>query len=515
MNEKMYNISSSPHIRQKLTTGSVMFNVVIALMPATIFGIFHFGLRALIVIISSLLGACLGEFVFDFIAKKPNTLTDGSAVVTGLLLALSLSPAVPFYIPLLGGVFATLVVKCFFGGLGKNFMNPALAARCFLLISFGTKMTSFVVDGVSSATPLAALKSGEIIRLADIYLGFSNSVIGGSALALLIGGLYLWVTGGITFHIPLSVIAAFTAFIAIFGGQGFDIPFLLSHICAGGILMGAFFMATDPVTSPLATRTQVLYGVIIGLLAGLFRVKGSSSDSVSYAIIISNMFVPLLDKLPVPKPLGYKKVGEYKEMEFPKSAINLCAITLVAGLVLSGVYALTKDTIKIQELNANAESYRAVLPDAETFVPDADMDAVIAELDGATYDESRFRRTVVNAAVKGEKADGSLAGYVISVTTKEGFDGNITLSVGLTEDGTVNGIAFTELNETAGMGMRVDEDAFKGQFAGVNTDAFTLNKAGSATEESDINTISGASTTSTAVVEAVNTALAFYADHIA
>ena len=514
MNENMYNISSSPHIRQKLTTGNVMLNVVIALMPATVFGIFHFGIRAVIVIVSALLGACGAEFVFDFIAKKPNTLTDFSAVVTGLLLALSLSPSVPFYIPLLGGMFATLVVKCFFGGLGKNFMNPALAARCFLLISFGTKMTSFTVDGVSGPTPLAVLRSGEVIRLADIYLGFSNSVIGGSALALLIGGLYLWASDGITFHIPLSCIAAFTAFIAIFGGEGFDIPFLLAHICAGGILMGAFFMATDPVTSPLATRTQVLYGVIIGLLAGLFRVKGSSADSVSYAIIISNMFVPLLDKLPIPKPLGYKK-GEYKEMEFPKSAINLCAITLVAGLLLSGVYALTKDTIKIQELNANAESYRAVLPEAATFVPDEAIDAAIAELEGGNYNESSFGRTVVNSVVLGQTDSGELAGYVISVTTRDGYDGNVTLSVGILPDGTVNGLAFTELNETAGMGMRVDEPAFKDQFAGVNTDSFTLNKAGSSTSETDINSVSGASTTSGAVVNAVNTALAFYAEHIA
>ena len=279
MNENMYNISSSPHIRQDLTVTNVMANVVIALMPATIFGIFHFGIHALLVIIAAILSTTLSEFVFDFIAKKPNTVKDLSAVVTGLLLALSLPPSVPLYIPVIGGMFAILVVKCFFGGLGKNWMNPALGARCFLLISFGTTMTKFTVDGVSAATPLAAMKAGETIRLADVYLGFSNSVIGGSALALLIGGLYLWVSGGITITIPASCIIAFTAFIAIFGGQGFDIPFLIANICAGGILMGAFFMATDPVTSPMAGRSQAVYGVIIGLLAGLFRVKGSAADS--------------------------------------------------------------------------------------------------------------------------------------------------------------------------------------------------------------------------------------------
>jgi RnfABCDGE-type electron transport complex D subunit/RnfABCDGE-type electron transport complex G subunit len=514
MNENMYNISSSPHIRQDLTVTNVMANVVIALMPATIFGIFHFGIHALLVIIAAILSTTLSEFVFDFIAKKPNTVKDLSAVVTGLLLALSLPPSVPLYIPVIGGMFAILVVKCFFGGLGKNWMNPALGARCFLLISFGTTMTKFTVDGVSAATPLAAMKAGETIRLADVYLGFSNSVIGGSALALLIGGLYLWVSGGITITIPASCIIAFTAFIAIFGGQGFDIPFLIANICAGGILMGAFFMATDPVTSPMAGRSQAVYGVIIGLLAGLFRVKGSAADSVSYAIIISNMFVPFLDKLPIPKPLGYKSNGEYKEFTFPKAAINLCAITLVAGLALSGVFAMTKDKIEEQKMLANAESYKAVLPDAATFSFDGDLTAAVEALGGETYDSASFGRTYINEVIVGEGADGSVVGYVISATSAEGFDGNVTMSVGIAPDGTMKGIAFTELNETAGMGMRVDEDAFKDQFKDVKVDSFTLNKAGGSTADNEIDSISGASTTSGAVVNAVNTALAFFAEHI-
>lgn len=515
MNENMYNISSSPHIRQDLTVTNVMGNVVIALLPATIFGIYHFGLHALIIIIAAILSTTLSEFIFDFITKKPNTVKDLSAVVTGLLLALSLPPSVPLYIPIIGGMFAIFVVKCFFGGLGKNWMNPALGARCFLLISFGTTMTRFTVDGVSAATPLAAMKAGETIRLADIYLGFSNSVIGGSALALLIGGLYLWVSGGITITIPASCIIAFTAFIAIFGGQGFDIPFLIANICAGGILMGAFFMATDPVTSPMTTSSQMLFGVIVGLLAGLFRVKGSAADSVSYAIIISNMFVPFLDKLPVPKPLGYKSNGEYKEFQFPMSAVNLCAITLVAGLALSGVFAMTKDKIDEQKMLANAESYKAVLPDAETFSFDDDLTAAVEALGGETYDSASFGRTYINDVIVGEGSDGSVVGYVISATSAEGFEGNVTMSVGLGPDGTMKGIAFTELNETAGMGMRVDEDVFKDQFKDVKVDSFTLNKAGGSTADNEIDSVSGASTTSGAVVNAVNTALAFYAEHIA
>jgi RnfABCDGE-type electron transport complex D subunit/RnfABCDGE-type electron transport complex G subunit len=512
MNDKLLNVSSSPHIRSKLTTGSVMTDVVIALLPATVVGVYRYGLHALLVIAVSILAAVLSEFVFDYITKKPNTTRDGSAVVTGLLLALSLPPSIPLFIPIIGSIFAILFVKCFFGGLGKNFMNPAVTARCFLLISFGSIMTDFSVDGVSGATPLAALQAGDTINVAKVYLGTAPGVIGGSALALLIGGLYLWITGGITIEIPASCIVAFTAFIAIFGGKGFDPAFLIANICGGGLLMGAFFMATDPVTSPVTSRGQILYGAIMGILAGLFRVYGTAADSFSYAIIITNMLVPLIDKLPIPKPLGYKN-GEYKEKEFPKAAVNLTVITLVAGLALSAVYAMTKDKIEEQQMAANAASYQEVCPDAVSFTYDDALTEAVDALGGEIYDE-QFGKTYINEAVVGEAADGSVAGYVISATSSDGFDGDITLSVGITTDGTVNSIAFTELNETAGMGMLCGEDAFKSQFSGVNTDAFILNKNGGSTADNEIDSVSGASTSSGAVVNAVNTALAFYAANI-
>ncbi len=513
MNEKrLLNISSSPHIRSRLTTGQVMLDVVLALMPVTIFGVIRYGLHAFLVILLGVLTAVLTEYIFDIITKRKNTIKDGSAVVTGLLLALSLPPEAPLYLPILGSVFAILVVKCFFGGLGKNFLNPALTARCFLLISFGTAMTNFSVDGVSSATPLAALNAGESVHVAQLYLGYTNGVIGGSALALLIGGLYLWAAGGITLEIPLSCIAAFTLFMGLFGEGGFAPAYLIIQICGGGLLMGAFFMATDPVTSPVTSRGHIIYGAIIGILAGLFRVYGSSADSFSYAIIISNMLVPFIDKLPIPKPLGYKS-GEYKEREFPKAAVNLTVITLVAGLILSGVYAMTKTKIEEQELADSLASYQEVCPDAESFAYDDDLDAAIEALGEEVYDES-FGRTYVNTAVVGYDVDGEVVGYVLSVTSSDGYDGDITLSIGLTTDGTVIKLAFTTLTETAGMGMRVDEDAFKGQFEGVNTDAFILNKSGDSTADNEIDTVSGASTSSGAVVNAVNTALAFFAEYI-
>lgn len=510
MNDQLLNLSSSPHIRSRLTTGRVMLDVVLALMPAAILGVYHYGLHSFLIIAVSVFSAVISESLFNRIARRPDTIRDGSAVVTGLLLALSLSPSVPLYIPFLGGMFAILFVKCFFGGLGKNFMNPAVTARCFLLLSFGSAMTNYAVDGISGPTPLAALRAGEAIDISKLYLGSTNGVIGSSALALLIGGLFLWAARGITLEIPVSCIAAFTVFMAIFGGHGPDPAFLLAHICGGGVLMGAFFMATDPVTSPVTSRGQLLFGAVIGILAGLFRVSGSAADSFSYAIILANILVPFIDKLPVPKPLGHKS-GAHRARQFPRAAVNLTAITLIAGLALSSVYILTRNRIEEQELAAKEASWQEVCPDAESFAADDRISAAIEALADAPYDETAFGRTYVNEAVVGTAADGSAAGYVISVTSAEGCDGTLTVSVGLAADGSVNGIAFTELHETAGMGMLCGEDAFRNQFSGVKTDAFILNKAGGSAAENEIDSVSGASTTSGAVVDAVNTALAFYA----
>lgn len=488
-----------------------MTEVVLALTPAALFGIYHFGLHAFLILAVSIASSVITELIFDAAAHRGNTITDCSAVVTGLLLGLSLSPTVPLYIPLLGGIFAILFVKCLFGGLGKNFMNPAVAARCFLLISFGSAMTNYSIDGVSGATPLAVMKAGGAINISNLYMGNTSGVIGCSAIALLAGGLFLWAAGGITLEIPLSCILSFTAFMALFGGQGFDLFFLLAHICGGGVLMGAFFMATDPVTSPVTGRGQIVYGSIMGILAGLFRVFGSSADSFSYAIILSNMLVPFIDKLPIRKPLGYRG-GEYKERKFPVSAIRLAVITLVAGLGLSSVFMLTKDKISQQQLHAKTASYKEVCPNADTFVSDKKIDSAVKALGGTVYNEA-YGRTMINEVMVG-MSEGTAAGYVISVTTKDGYEGNITLSVGLSTDGTVNGIAFTELNETAGMGMLCGEPEFKDQFCGVKTDAFLLNKSGASQADHEIDSVSGASTSSGAIVNAVNTALDFYASNI-
>lgn len=509
---KLYNVSSSPHVRSKLTTGGVMYDVILALLPASVMGVWCHGIHALLVILVSIATAVLTETVFNYIAKKPNTARDGSAVVTGLLLSLSLPASVPLYIPFAGSLFAILVVKCFFGGLGHNFMNPALAGRCFLLISFSGIVTSFEVDGVSAATPLVDLAAGKVINISEIFLGFSNGVIGSSIAALALGGLYLWVVGGITFEIPVAALVSFSAFIALFGGQGFDPLFILAHLCGGGIVMGALFMATDPVTSPVTSSGQLLFGAAVGILSGLFRVFGSAADSVSYAIIISNLLVPLIDEISIPVPYGNRSQSNEKK-GIPKSAITLCIITLIAGACLSGVFEMTKETIEQRQMEANAASYREVCPGAEEFVYDDALSAAVESLGGEIYGTD-FGKAYINEIVVGNDASGNVAGYVISATSGDGFDGNITLSVGISADGTINGISFTELNETAGMGMLCGEDAFKSQFSGVNVDKFILNKSGGSSADNEIDSVSGASVSSGAVVNAVNAALDFYAANV-
>ena len=308
MNENL-NISSSPHIRSKVTTGNIMLMVIIALFPATAFGIVNFGLSALMVIVVTVASAVLTEYVFQKLMHRKVTISDLSAVVTGLLLALNMPPTAPWWMCVLGSVFAILVVKQVFGGLGQNFMNPALGARCFLLISFTGRMTTFVYDGVSGATPLAMLKAGEKVNIFDMFLGNISGTIGEtSVVAILLGAIFLLIKGIIDIRIPGTYIVTFVIFVLIFGGHGLDWNYVAAHLCGGGLMLGAWFMATDYVTCPITKRGQLLYGVCLGVLTGLFRIFGGSAEGVSYAIIISNLLVPLIEKVTLPKPFG--KGGE-------------------------------------------------------------------------------------------------------------------------------------------------------------------------------------------------------------
>ena len=303
--EQKYNVSSNPHIRDKMTTSRIMQLVVIALLPATFFGIWNFGAHALLVILATVASSVFFEWLYDRLMHKKNTTTDFSAVVTGLLLALNMPPQIPIWMPILGSFVAIIIVKQLFGGLGQNFMNPALAARCFLLISFAGKMTDFTYDAVSGATPLAAMKAGESVNVLNLFLGKTAGTIGEtSTLAILIGAVILLVFKVIDLRIPLSCLLSFSVFAILFGGHGFDLHFLAAQLCAGGLMLGTLFMATDYVTSPITKNGQIVYGCIIGIFTGVFRFLGSASEGVSYAIILSNLLVPLIEKVTPPTAFG-------------------------------------------------------------------------------------------------------------------------------------------------------------------------------------------------------------------
>lgn len=305
----MLHVSSNPHVRSKVTTSSIMLAVVIALLPAAGFGIYNFGIHALLLICVTILSCVATEFVYEKLMKKPVTVGDFSAVVTGLLLALNLPPMAPWWIGLVGGIFAILVVKMLFGGLGQNFMNPALGARCFLLISFTSIMTNFECDAYSGATPLADLKNGVDVDILNMVIGRTAGVIGEtSMIAIVAGACFLILMGVIDLRIPGSYILSFVIFISIFGGHGLDFAYISAHLAGGGLMLGAFFMATDYVTRPITKNGQYLFGILLGILTGIFRLFGPSAEGVSYAIIIGNILVPLIEKITLPKAFG--KGGE-------------------------------------------------------------------------------------------------------------------------------------------------------------------------------------------------------------
>lgn len=305
----LLKVSSNPHIRSKDTTSRIMLYVIISLLPAAGFGVYNFGLHALAVIIVTIASTVLTEYIYEKCMKKKITVGDLSAVVTGLLLAMNLPPMAPLWMAVLGGIFAILVVKMLFGGLGQNFMNPALGARCFLMISFTSLMTNFNCDTYTGATPLAALKAGERVDVMDMIIGRTAGTIGETSMvALIIGACILILLGVIDLKVPGSYIVTFVIFIAIFGGHGFDSQYISANLAGGGLMLGAFFMATDYVTRPITKKGQYLYGIFLGIMTGIFRVFGPSAEGVSYAIILGNLLVPLIEKVTMPRAFG--KGGE-------------------------------------------------------------------------------------------------------------------------------------------------------------------------------------------------------------
>ena len=309
----LYKVSSNPHVRDNNTTTSIMLDVIIALIPATIFGVYNAGndaIHALLLILVCVGGCVFFEYIYQKLMKKDVTISDMSATLTGLLLALNLPSTFPIWMAVIGSAFAIIVVKQLYGGLGQNFMNPALGARCFLVLSFGVRMTTFVYDGVTGPTPLAILKTnGQVESIKDMFVGTIGGTIGEtSVIALLIGAAYLLIKKVIDFRIPFFYILAFSIFVILFGDKTFNFEYLLTHLCGGGLILGAFFMATDYVTSPITPVGRIVYGIILGILTAIFRIFGPSAEGVSFAIIFGNLLVPIIDKMTRPRPFGYKNM---------------------------------------------------------------------------------------------------------------------------------------------------------------------------------------------------------------
>lgn len=310
-------VSSSPHVWAGVTTGRIMRDVLIALAPATIGAVYFFGFRAALVIAITMAAAVLTEWACERLMGKPSTIADGSALVTGLLLAFNLPPAVPLWLPVVGAVFAIAVVKQAFGGLGRNFVNPALAARAFLLAAWPAAMTSWTspYDAVTTATPLALLPRpsgaaveavGELPSYFDLFVGQVGGSLGEtSALLLLVGAAYLLIRRIIDWRIPAGFLGTLALFTWAFGGTGgLFTGDPLYHLLAGGAILGAFFMATDYVTGPITPRGRWIFAIGCGLITSLVRLWGGYPEGVSYSILIMNVAAPLIDRFTVPQPFG-------------------------------------------------------------------------------------------------------------------------------------------------------------------------------------------------------------------
>lgn len=308
-------VSSSPHVHSDFTTRKIMGMVILALIPAGIIGVYFLGLRALWVILACIVASVLSEWAWQKLNHKKSTICDLSAVVTGLLLAYNLPPTIPIWMAVCGCVFAIIIVKHFYGGIGCNIVNPALAARAMMLISWPTAMTTWTVNGISGPTPLAAMKAGTAgnVSVWNMLIGNMGGCIGETCSVLLIlGGLYLIWEEVISLRIPVIYIAT-TAILASLFKHGGDV-LLLNEILTGGLLIGAFFMATDYTTSPMTAKGQCIYAFGCGLITALIRMWGGYPEGVSFSILIMNVAVPLIDRYTEPRVLGAPKSNFFKRM---------------------------------------------------------------------------------------------------------------------------------------------------------------------------------------------------------
>ncbi len=320
---KKLTVSASPHVRSPHTATGIMLDVIIALIPALIAAVIIFGTQVLLVTLVCVGSAVLSEYLSRKVMKRHQTIGDLSAVVTGLLLAFNLPVSIPLWIAALGSIIAIVVVKQMFGGIGQNFVNPALAARIILLVSFPSKMTGWTLDGVTTATPLASLKSGEIISaelpsMVDMLLGKHGGCLGEvCSVALILGGIYLIVRKVISPAIPLSYIGTVAVFMLL-AGKG-SLEFTAYQLLSGGLLIGAIFMATDYTTSPVSFKGKIIFGIGCGLITAAIRLFGGYPEGVSFSIIIMNILVPHIERLTTAKPFGTPKKDKKAEKAAKKA----------------------------------------------------------------------------------------------------------------------------------------------------------------------------------------------------
>lgn len=320
-NDNLLRVSSSPHIRSEETTAKIMWTVNLALMPAVVFSVYHFGLKAFLTIFFAVVTAVMTEFAVEKFMKRPITVKDGSAVVTGLLLAMCLPPDLPVYMTVIGTFIAIAIAKHSMGGLGFNIFNPAHIGRAALMVSWPVAMTTWrkmnsAVDAVTSATPLNILKQQGYDKLIatfgsktqmykDMLLGNRNGSLGETcAVLLILGGIYLIYKGYINWFVPVLMIGTVGVVTWVFGPSGYFSGDPIFHMMAGGLIIGAFFMATDMVTIPITAKGKIIFAVGAGLLTSLIRLKGGYPEGVCYAILLMNSITPLVDRFTQPKKFG-------------------------------------------------------------------------------------------------------------------------------------------------------------------------------------------------------------------
>jgi len=529
MSQVHTGVPSAPWIRDRATVDTIMLDVLVALTPALVMGAFLFGFRVLVLAAISVL-SCMGfEALYCKWTRKPVSVKDLSACVTGLLLSMTLPVTAPYWAPVLGGAFAIVVVKQFYGGLGKNFMNPALAGR-MLLLSFPGMMTTWVdaldrqavvgVDAVSTATPMAYLHLGKLpdLNLSQLLLGQHGGAMGEVAsFMLLLGGAYLLCRRVISWRIPVCFIGTVGVLALLFPRGNEPLDWAVCNLFSGGLLLGAIFMATDYTTSPVTPRGQILYGVGCGCLTVVLRYYGSYPDGVGFSILTMNCCVWLLDRVGLPRRFGVRPLTETglwirgllnrlaklrpsmpkprekaargtmpgerdldRIRSWGKNAAAMGAVIVITVACVALVNRATSRTIAVRENREQQEMLEKVMPAAElvTETPYMSEDAV---------------------SILAGYRENELVGYCVEVEV-QGFGGVISMVVGVDMNGEVTGLTVIGHSEHAGIGGQAMDDGYLSRYVGLSG---TVRDEG----RNSVDAISGATDTCRAITAGVNKAL--------